>query len=137
MFLVFKVHDLHRASFFVFCVLFVVVVTQSCLTLRDPMDCSPQDTLSMEFSGQEYWSGLPCLSPSGLLYPGIEPGSPELPADSLPLHHQGSPDTCVSSVQFSCSVVSDSLRPHERQHTRPPCPSPTPGVHPNSCPLSQ
>ena len=38
-----------------------------------------------------------------------------------------------SSVQFSHSVVSDSLRPHEWQHTRPPCPSPTPGVHPNSC----
>ena len=42
-----------------------------------------------------------------------------------------------SSVQFSHSVVSDSLRPHEWQHTRPPCPSPTPGVHPNSCPSSQ
>ena len=41
-----------------------------------------------------------------------------------------------SSVQFSCSVVSDSLWPHEPQHTRPPCPSPTPGVYPNSCPLS-
>ena len=41
-----------------------------------------------------------------------------------------------SSVQFSRSVVSDSLGPHELQHTRPPCPSPTPGVHPNSCPLS-
>ena len=41
------------------------------------------------------------------------------------------------SVQFSCSVVSDSLRPHESQHTRPPCPSPTPGVYSNSCPLSQ
>ena len=37
---------------------------------------------------------------------------------------------------LSCSVVSDSLRPHESQHTRPPCPSPTPGVHSNSCPLS-
>ena len=37
-----------------------------------------------------------------------------------------------SSVQFSRSVVSDSLRPHELQHTRPPCPSPTPGVHSNS-----
>ena len=41
-----------------------------------------------------------------------------------------------SSVQFSSSVVSDSLQPHEPQHRRPPCPSPTPGVHPNSCPLS-
>ena len=39
-----------------------------------------------------------------------------------------------SSVQFSLSVVSDSLRPHESQHSRPPCPSPTPGVYPNSCP---
>ena len=42
-----------------------------------------------------------------------------------------------SSVQFSRSVVSDSLRPHESQHTRPPCPSPTPGVHPDSRPSSQ
>ena len=41
-----------------------------------------------------------------------------------------------SSVQFSRSVVSDSLRPHESQHARPPCPSPTPGVHPNSHPSS-
>ena len=41
------------------------------------------------------------------------------------------------SVQFSRSVVSDSFRPHELQHARPPCPSPTPRVHPNSCPSSQ
>ena len=42
----------------------------------------------------------------------------------------------ISSVQFSPSVVSDSLRPHESQHARPPCPSPTPGVHSDSCPSS-
>jgi len=41
------------------------------------------------------------------------------------------------SVQFSCSVVSDSLRPHESQYARPPCPSPTPRVHSDSCPSSQ
>ena len=41
------------------------------------------------------------------------------------------------SVQFSHSVVSDSLWPHEQQHARPPCPSPTPRAYPNSCPLSQ
>ena len=41
------------------------------------------------------------------------------------------------TVQFSCSVVSDSLWPHEQQHVRPPCPSPTLRVHPNPCPLSQ
>ena len=42
-----------------------------------------------------------------------------------------------SSVQFSCSVVSDSVRPHESQHARPPCPSSTPRVHSDSCPPSQ
>ena len=43
----------------------------------------------------------------------------------------------LSSVQFSHSAISDSLQPHELQHARPPGPSPTPGVHPNPCPLSQ
>ena len=42
-----------------------------------------------------------------------------------------------SSVQFRCSVVSDSLRPQELQHARPPCPSPTPRACSNSCPLNQ
>ena len=42
-----------------------------------------------------------------------------------------------SSVQFTHSVVSDSLRPHESQHARPPCPTPAPGVHSNSCPRSR
>ena len=48
------------------------------------------------------------------------------------IHHES-----FSSVQFSHSVVTNSLWPHEQQHTRPPCPSPTPGIHPNPCPLSQ
>ena len=43
----------------------------------------------------------------------------------------------LSSVQFSRWVVSDSLRPHEPQYVRPPCPSPTSGVYPNPCPLCQ
>ena len=46
-------------------------------------------------------------------------------------------DIMKHSVQFSCSVVSNSLQPHELQHARPPCPSPTAGVYPNPCPLSQ
>ena len=45
--------------------------------------------------------------------------------------------TLVSSVQFSCSVISDSLRPRESQHTRPPWPSPTSKVHSDSCPSSE
>ena len=43
----------------------------------------------------------------------------------------------ISSVQFSLSVLSDSLWPHEPHHTRPPCPSPTPGVYLNPCPSSR
>ena len=46
-------------------------------------------------------------------------------------------DFQFSSVQFSRSVMSDSLRPHESQHARPPCPSPTPGVYSNACPSSR
>ena len=45
--------------------------------------------------------------------------------------------TNLSSLQSSYSVMSDSLQPHEPQHARPPCPSPTPRVHPNPCPLSR
>ena len=73
------------------------------------MDCAYQATLSMGFPRQKYWSGLPFPSPEHL----------------------------ISSVQFSHSVVSDSLRPCELQHARPPCPSPTPRVYSNSCPFSR
>ena len=45
--------------------------------------------------------------------------------------------TTLHSVQFSHSVVSNSLQPHELQYTRPPCPSPTPGIHPNLCSSSR
>ena len=52
------------------------VCAQSCPILCDPMDCSPhQGPLSMEFSRQEYWSGLPFPPPGGLPNPGIEPVS--------------------------------------------------------------
>ena len=46
-------------------------------------------------------------------------------------------NNAISSVKFSYSVVSNFLWPHEPQHARPPCPSPTPGIYPNSCPLSR
>ena len=55
----------------------------------------------------------------------------------LPKEISTTSDTQISSVQFSHSVVSDSLRPHGLQHARPPCPSPITGVHPNPCPLSR
>ena len=61
-----------------------VLVTQSCLTLVTPWTVAHQDPLSMGFSRQEYWSGLPFPSPGDLPNPGTEPGSPSLQSDSLP-----------------------------------------------------
>ena len=66
-------------------------VAQSYPTLCDPMDCSPPGSTSMGFSRQEYWSGLPFLSPGDLPDPGIKPGSPVLQADSLPSEPPGKP----------------------------------------------
>ena len=103
----------------------------------------------MEFSRPEYWHGLPFPSPGDLPHPGIGPGSPALQADFLPFELLGfmfnytlqtkhPVNASLSfSVQFSHLVVSDSLRPPELQHARPPCPSPTPRVYPDSCPLSR
>ena len=64
----------------------------------------------------------PFSSPGDLPDSGIEPGSPALQANSLPTELPGKPNQRFSSVQFSCSVVSYSLGPHESKHARPPCP---------------
>ena len=70
-----------------------VLVTQSCPTLYDPKGYnSPPAPLSMEFSRQEYWSGLPFPSPGDLPNSGIEPRSPALQADSLPSESPGKPE---------------------------------------------
>ena len=81
-----------------------------------------QAPLSIAFSRQECWSGLPCPPLGHLPNPDIESVTLMSPT--------------FSSVQFSSSVVSDSLQPHELQDARSACPSPTPRVHSNSCPLS-
>ena len=86
----------------------------------------------MGFSRQEYWSELPRPPPEDLPDPGFLMNLHQQ-GGSLPLAPPGKP----SSVQFSRSVVSDSLRPHESQHARPPCPSPTPRVYSNACPSSR
>ena len=82
---------------------------------------------------QEYWSGLPFpplrdLSRGQTHISCTEGGFFTTEPPGKPGKHS------FSSVQFSHSVVSDSLQPHELQHARPPCPSPTPGVHPDSRP---
>ena len=138
-----------------------------------PWTVAYQAPLSMGFSRQEYWSGLPFPSPGDLPNPGIEPWSPTLQADALTSEPPGKPmrvynshwftailkssqeiTACFflrsqsyflgrifpllfSSVQFSLSVVSDSLRPHRLQHARLPCPTLTPRVYSHSGPLSR
>ena len=72
-----------------------------------PWTVAHQAPLSMGFSKQEYWSGLPFPSPGDLPDPGIEPRSPALQTDALPTEQQEKP--AVS--ELSCSVVSDSATP--------------------------
>ena len=128
---------------------------QSCLTLCDPMDhsqpgFSPWDSPgkntgvvamtssrgssrsreSPSFMSPALAGGFFTTSTTFNFYFQLNNSNPS----SLPFHFY---PLTFSSVQFSRSVVSDSLRPHESQHARPPCPSPTPGVHLNSHPSSQ
>ena len=137
-----KIIKLRKINFYFYFLNSVIVCSvcctnllQLCLTLHEAMDYSPPGSPAHGFSRQEYWSGLP--------FP---------PPDDLPDLHWIC-FSCISctgrwffttwvaqellSVQFRHSVVSDSLRPHESQHTKPPCPSPTPRINSNSCPLSQ
>ena len=101
-----------------------------------PWIVAHQAPLSMGFSRQEYWSGFAMPSSKGSSCPGIKPASLKSPALAGGFFTT-SATWKANSVKFSCSVLSDSLWPHELQHARPPCPSPTPIVHPNSCPSSR
>ena len=83
-----------------------VLVTQSCLTLSNAMDCSPPGFSVHGFSRQEYWSGFPFPSPRKLPNPGIEPGSPALQADSLSSELPGKPHI-IYSVDSMWSVVNN------------------------------
>ena len=92
----------------------------------------------------KYWSFSISISPSneysGLISFRIDCFHLLAVHDTLKslLQHQSSKASILlHSVQFSCSVVVDSWRLHESQHTRPPCPSPTPGVHSDSSPSSR
>ena len=103
------------------------------------MDCSPPRLLCQWDSlGKNTGVGCHVLLQGIFLTQGSNLGLLCLlhwQAVSLPLALPGKP--VALSVQFSRSVVSNPLRPHESQHARPPCPSPTPRVHPNSCPSSR
>ena len=79
----------------------VMLVAQLCLALCIPRTVAHQAPLSMEFSRQEYWSGLPFSSPGDLPNPGIEPRSPILQADRLPSELPGKPYILYMYVLFS------------------------------------
>ena len=124
-----------------------------------PWTVTCQAPLSMEFTRQDYWSRLPHLTSGNLSRPRDQTSIScvfficrqilyhcttwEAPRwerfPSLWMHFVAPADLIpsVQFSQFSRSAVSDSLRPHESQHARPPCPSTTPGVHLDSCPSSQ
>ena len=79
-------------------------VAQSCLTLCNPTTVAHQAPLSMGFSRQEYWSGLPFPSPGDLPNPGIKPGSPVLQAEALtsepPYFHLNKCSAKLLSIQY-------------------------------------
>ena len=106
----------------------------SCWTLCDPVDLPARLLCPCDSPGEK--AEVSCHA----LFHGIFLTQVSNPNLLCLLHWQaGSLPTkpCGKPTQFSRSVVSNSLQPHELQHARPPCPSPTPGVYPNSCPLSQ
>ena len=114
-------------------------VAQSCPTLCDPMGCStpgfPVHHQHPELTQTHIHTVGDAIQPS---HPLLSPYTIKVTISSVqfsafPHIHE----TVWPSVQFSCSVMSDSLPPHESQHARPPCPSPTPRVHSDSRPSSQ
>ena len=82
-----------------------VLKSLSCVRLfATPWTVAHQASLSMGFSGQEYWSGYPFSSQGDFPNPGIEPGSPALQADSLPSEPQGKPKLVYKSVIQSIKI---------------------------------
>jgi len=117
------------------CIKSFYLVSKSSLTLLRTFELyvACWTPLSMGFPRQEYWSGLPFPPPGYLSDLGIEPMVPTLVGRVFTAEAPGKP---VSRVQFSRWVESNSLWCHKLQHARPPCPSSTPRVHSNPCPLS-
>ena len=118
------------------CMLSHAVMSNSFATL---WTLAHQAPLSMGFYRHKYWRGLPYSPPGHLPDPQAKPISllsPTLAGRFFTTSAIWETQTW-SSVQFNHSVMSDSLRLHESQHARSPCPSSTPGVHSNSRPSSQ
>ena len=90
------------------CVCVCVCVSCSVVSnfLWTPWTVAHQAPLSMEFSRQEYWSGLPCPSPGNLPYPGIEPRCPALQADSFPFQLPGKPISICRTIYGDMKVIN-------------------------------
>ena len=95
-----------------------------------PWTVASEAPLSMGFSRQEYWRGLPFPSPGDLPDSEIEPWSPASQADSLPAELEGSPFIRDLLLLFNHSVVSDSLQPHRLKPARLLSPWDSPGKNP-------
>ena len=85
-----------------------MLVSQLCPTLCNPVNYIPQAPLSMEFSKQEYWNGLPFPPPGDLPATGIKPLSSALQPDSLPSEPLGMPPLCRPKKEFGAIVLSDN-----------------------------
>jgi len=114
----------------------VAVVPQLCPTLCDPMDCSFPGLLVLHHLPEFAQVHVHCIGDT------IQPSYPLMPCSPSALNlsqcQRLFQNPVFASVQFSSVVQScPTLRLHELQRARPPCPSPTHRVHPNSCPLSQ
>ena len=89
-------------------ILSLSLVTKSCLSLATPCTIACQAPLSMGFSRQEYWSGLPFPSPGDLPDPGIEPRSPTLQANSLLTELWGKPYTLKLKIIYTTTIRQDT-----------------------------
>ena len=93
----------------------VVASIKSCLTFVTPWTVAYQAPQSMEFSRQEYWSGLPCPSPGDLPNPGIEPGSPALQADSERVTGRKARGLQKEEIACTCQTFLSLLSSRKKQ----------------------
>ena len=114
----------------------LVFVAQSCPTLCDPTDCSPPGSSVNGILKEKILEWVALSFSRGSSSRGMNLSLLHCRQILHHLSHQGSPIS--HSVQFSSvAQLCPTFRPHESKHARPPCPSPTPGVHPDSCPSNQ
>ena len=103
----------------------------------NPMDCSPPRSAVRGISQARILKWVASSFSSGSSWPRDQTRVSCIAGGFFTTEPPGKPHSLISSVQFSHSVVSNSLRPHELQHARPPCLSPIPRVHSDSHPSSQ